>query len=210
VLFLGANYYCYWTTKAFDDSQAVCASAFWETEALLFEALQFFNTGTVETVLWHQQLEKLKPSTIKFERTLASNWLEALETAIPSKLHATAKQFKRGEQLQAKLQAGSFISAVCEDDTHALWRTLNDPSSPLDIYACLQKMTETPCDVKEMLSAVWLYQIRTLVPQWLAWMETPTEDQWQVLIHQLIKHETSVLKSIETALLHKTVLGEEV
>ena len=81
---------------------------------------------------------------------------------------------------------------------------------PIDIYACLQKITETPCDIKEILSAVWIYQLQTQVPQWLAWMETPSQDQWQGLTNQLMKHETSVLKSIETALLHKTVLGEEV
>jgi hypothetical protein len=113
-------------------------------------------------------------------------------------------------QLQEKLQAGCFMSAVCEDDMHGLWQTLHeDPAQPIDIYACLQKITETPCDVKEMLSAVWIYQLQTQVPQWLAWMEAPSPDQWAVLTQQLLKHEANVLKSIETAVLHKTILGEE-
>lgn len=211
VLFLGANYYYYWVNQALSHREVVTKVAFWETEALLFEALQFFNTGSVKTVLWHQHLEKLKPAPIKLPSVDYAAWLGALETAIPSKLHATPKQYSRGKQLQAKLEAGCFISAICEDDTHALWETLHSrPSQPIDIYACLQKITETPCDIKEILSAVWIYQLQTQVPQWLAWMENPSQDQWQGLTNQLMKHETSVLKSIETALLHKTVLGEEV
>lgn len=211
VLLLGANYYYYWITAALSQKEVVTTAAFWETEALLFEALQFFNTGCVKTVLWHQQLEKLKPATIKLSSLNASPWFEVLETGVPAKFQATAKQYDKGKQLQAKLQAGCFISAIGDDDTHRLWETLHSsPSQPIDIYACLQKITETPCDIKEMLSAVWVYQLQTQVPQWLAWMENPSQDQWQGLTNQLMKHETSVLKSIETALLHKTVLGEEV
>ena len=210
VVLLGANYYYYWVTTALSQRDFVTTVAFWETEALLFEALQFFNTGSVQTVLWHQQLEKLRPAPIKLTAMNHSAWLEALETAIPNKLQATPKQENRGKQLQAKLQAGCFISAMGEEDTHVLWEKLHDVSQPMDIYACLQQITETPCDIKEMLSAVWIYQLQTQVPEWLAWMETPTDDHWQRLTQQLIKHETSVLKSIETALLHKTVLGEEI
>jgi hypothetical protein len=213
VITLGSHYYYYWITTALCQPDRLSHATFWETEALLFEALQFFNNGSVNAVLWHQQLEKLKPETVQLNKgTMAgqSNWFGALETALPTKLHATQKHLKRGEQLQAKLQAGCFISAICEDDGTQLFQTLNDETQPLDIYACLHQITETPCEIKEIVAATWQYQLQTLVPQWLAWMETPTDAQWQMLTNQLVKLETSVLKSIETALLHKTVLGEEV
>jgi hypothetical protein len=210
-LLLGESYYFYWVTEALSNPALLKTSVFWDTEALLFEALQFFNTGSVQTTLWHQQVEALKPVNVQPKEVKdCSALFEALQTAIPPKLHATAQQAQRVDELQSKLKAGQFISAICQEDRHQLWETLNDATQPMDIYACLQQMTETPCDMKEMLIAVWLYQLQTQVPQWLAWMEKPTQEGWQVLTHQLIKHETSVLKSIETALLHKTVLGEEV
>jgi hypothetical protein len=211
VLLLGCNYYYHWVTTALYQADTFSHTLFWETEALLFEALQFFNNGSVQSVLWHQQLEKLKPegfTTIQGEHTA---WFEALETAIPSKLHATPKQQARGEKLQEKLHAGRFISAVCDEETQHLWQTLTNPNIQTpDIYSCLQHVTEVPCEMKDMLAATWIYQLQAQVPQWLAWMETPCQQQWQHLTQQLLKLENNLLKSIETALLHKTVLGEEV
>lgn len=211
VLLLGCNYYYHWVTTALYKADTFNTVQFWETEACLFEALQFFNNGSVQSVLWHQQLEKLRPETMVIAPEPHTPWFEALETAIPTKLHATQKQQIRGEKLQEKLYAGRFISAVCEEDTQHLWEILNNPATLTpDIYSCLQHVTETPCEIKEIIAASWQYQLQAQVPQWLAWLESPCQQQWQHLTQQLLKLENNLLKSIETALLHKTVLGEEV
>jgi hypothetical protein len=210
LLLLGESYYCYWVTEALSNQPLMQTALFWETEALLFEALQAFNTGSTQTALWHQHLVAFKPLAFETQPLDYAAWFEALAVAIPTQLHATLEQGKRAALLQEKLKAGRFISAICQEDTHQLWETLTDTTKPMDIYACLQQITETPCEMKEMVHAVWLYQLQSQVPQWLAWLENPTQTGWQMLTHQLVKHETSVLKSIETALLHKTVLGQEV
>ena len=138
--------------------------------------------------------------------------LLTLERLLPDKVAFTEKQFERSVLLQNKLEedilisSSSFYPLTEADERLQLFNVaIENGTAPADgVYEVLNMVEETPSHVREILNAGWIQKLE----RHSAWLYTAleTEDGFERLKDSVSHLDGLLLRSIETAELHRMLL----
>jgi hypothetical protein len=202
-------------------------------EPLLFHATNFFNLTDKTLVILHEAVEKtqavfpvpegapaLKPQSLD----CFNQMLKAVELAVPPKNAFADKAFQNALQLQERLAAEVLLSASAPYPTEevrdaVMLKLLQGKTnacngkSAAPIYEVLGMTAETPHTPREMINAAWVNKMER-ASAWLydalmgdGFQSSDGEDGLTRLRSRLERQDLLLLKSIETAEVHRVLLG---
>jgi hypothetical protein len=189
----------------------------WFVEPLMFQALNRFGLVHKDWVIFHQSLEKSRAllvgsepvewTRISLNPEKAEAILQAVEALISEKLAFTEKSMMRAQILEDRLSQGMMIAALPPMTNRA--QVLDDLSSlalEASIYPVLRQLKETPAHPREIIAAGWLHKMENGL-QWMqAYIGSAKEDvAWHVIRDQIVGLDKNLMKSIETAEVHRVL-----
>ncbi|MFN9691904.1 MAG: hypothetical protein ACK551_07395 [Vampirovibrionales bacterium] len=202
-------------------------------EPILFEALNFFGTGTSQAVRLHgiteALSEELKLNAKRNEESEVVDvpaLLRVLEKHVLAEDSFNEKHVGYALRLLERLKAGLPVSSLQHHDLNEVWDKLHalglteESTETPDykalheqnaIYQLMEQVGETPVGVREMLLAAWMHRLEEASDVLSYFSDVDEADLWQAW-EAFYRSEEAIqqrfIKSIETAEVHQVLMGQ--
>jgi hypothetical protein len=219
----GSGYYLYLMVLFL--TQQMPAARFAE-EPSLFQALNYFDASTSQTLWLHQNFTSLHPTLTEAREASLTPLLKLIESHTQTSRIATAKDLANALALQEKFHQGILPGTLQLHDTTELWEKMNtlgltqesDEATDYNalheqqaIYQLLPHINEAPVTERDIILAAWLYRFDTasecienaLIAMALLHEDGTGTEEWSRFCNHLHASELRTIKALETSRLHR-------
>ena len=206
---LGPGYYYYFVNHHLCERALDPLS---QLEPLLFFALNYFNYNDSRLVRLHEEVER-NNSVLNRQETAPSqdnyrNLLEVVEHAIPQRLCYQHLSTSERSALEKRLKEGRLASSLptCQ------WQNSDQKIESSSFYETISTFNERPLSARQLLLAGWTRWFESAPGYSMQLLNTALSNeqalaQLDILGQSLTQEDRLLLKSIETAEVHRSLLG---